>query len=45
MIYRKKSEFDIGNFNNIEHAVKTIYEELRKSPCQNFIKTVFTEGI
>jgi len=33
----------MGMFNNIEHAVKTIYEESRK--CQKFIKTVLTEGI
>jgi len=29
----------------MEHAVKTIYEELQKSPMQNFIKIMFIEGI
>ena len=36
MIYRKKSEFWQEIFNNTEHAVKTIYGELRKSPMSKF---------
>ena len=42
LIYHEKSEFWHGEFSILE---KTIYGELQKSPCQNLIRTVLTEGI
>ena len=45
MIYHKMFEFDRGNFNNTGNVSKTSYSELQNPLSQNFIRTVWTEGI